>query len=152
MLDFLSITDFPWEDVEKEVTMFMIATYGGSGKTTSECHKWLWAQKTARSYAALKLASLPLTTEGFLQNAKRALKSDPPSLNPLDYCWEADDVNNTLYPTTVAEGVCVAPDCILKLICTGCDSEIPCRSGNCGCTGHQIPCTMFCACGAGFSC
>jgi len=51
------------------VTTFMIAAYGVSGTTVSE---WLWAQKTARSYAAPKLASLPPTTERFLQNAKRA--------------------------------------------------------------------------------
>jgi len=118
--------------------------------------------KVARSYAAPKLASLPPTTEGFLQNAKRAhfqvvqwyaaLESDPPSLNPLDYGWNADDINRTLYPTAVAEGVCVAPDCILKLIRCGCDSEMACRSGNCGCTGRQIPRTIFCACGAGLSC
>ena len=106
--------------------MFMIAAYNGSGTTISKCHKWLWAQKIARSYAAPKLASLPPTTERFLQNAKRAhfravqwyaaLKSDPPSLNPPDYGWEADDVNKTLYPTAIAEGVCLAPDCVLKLI------------------------------------
>ena len=43
----------------------------------------------------------------------------------------------------------MAPDCVLNLIHRGCDSEMPCRSGNCG---HQIPCTIFCACGAGLSC
>jgi len=72
VLDFLGITEVPWEDVEKEVAMFTIAAYNGSGMTMSECHKWLWAQKIARSYAAPKLASLQPTTEGFLQNAKRA--------------------------------------------------------------------------------
>jgi len=78
--------------------MFMIAAYGTSGIIMSKCRKWLWAQKTARSHAAPKLASLPLTTEGSLQNAKRALKSDPASLSPLDYGWEAvaDNVNKTL--------------------------------------------------------
>jgi len=29
VLDSLGITDAPWEDVEKEVAMFMIAAYGG---------------------------------------------------------------------------------------------------------------------------
>jgi len=127
------------------VIIFIIAACRGLGTTMSECHKWLWAQKTTRSCAAPKLASLPPSTEGFLQNAKHALESNPHSLNLLEYGWEADDVNKTLYPTTVAEGVCIAPDCILKLIRCGCDSEseMPCRSGNCGCTGRQIPCTIF---------
>jgi len=67
------ITEAPREDVEKEVAMFMIAAYGGSRTIMSKCCKWLWAQNIARSYSAPKLASLPLTTEGFLQNAKRTL-------------------------------------------------------------------------------
>jgi len=41
VLDYLGITEAPWEDVEKEVTMFTIAAYGGSGMTKSEYHKWL---------------------------------------------------------------------------------------------------------------
>jgi hypothetical protein len=162
VLDSLGKIDAPWHDVEKEVTKFMIAAYGGSGATMSECRQWLWAQKTAKSCGAPKLCSLAPTTEAFLQNAKRAhfqvaqwyavLDSYPPSLEPRDYGWEADDVNKTLSPTTVAEGVRVAPDCVLKLIRCGCDSETLCKSGNCGCTGRQTPCTIFCACGAGFSC
>jgi len=39
VLDFLGITEAPWEDMEKEVTMFMIAAYGGLGMTMSKCHK-----------------------------------------------------------------------------------------------------------------
>ena len=46
ILDFLGITEAPWEDVEKEVTMFTTGAYNGSGTTMSECHKWLWAQKS----------------------------------------------------------------------------------------------------------
>ena len=46
----------------------------------------------------------------------------------------------------------MAPDCILKLIRCGCDSEMSCRSRNCGCTGCQILCTLFCACRVGLLC
>jgi len=46
----------------------------------------------------------------------------------------------------------MAPNCVLKLIRCGCDSEMPCRSRNSGCTGLHIPCTIFCACRAGLSC
>jgi len=41
--DFLAITETPWEDVEKKMTMFMTGAYNGSGTTMSKCHKWLWA-------------------------------------------------------------------------------------------------------------
>ena len=97
-----------------------------------------------------------------MQNTKRAhfqvaqwydaLDLDPPPLDPRDYGWEADDINKSLSATTVAEGVCLAPDYVLKLIRCGCDSESSCKRGNCGCTGRQSPCTICCACGAGPSC
>ena len=61
-----------WDDVEKEANKFMVAVYGGLGATMIECRQWLWAQKTAKSYNAPKLCSLPPTTEAFMQNAKRA--------------------------------------------------------------------------------
>ena len=90
-----------------------------------------------------------------MQNLKRAhlqvaqwyaaLESDPPAHNPRDYGWKADDINKLLSATTVAEGVCLAPDCVLKVIRCGCDSESSCKRGNCGCT-------LFCACGVGPSC
>jgi len=40
-----------------------------------------------------------------------------------------------------------APEQILKLVKCGCVSERPS-----GCMGHQLPCTMFCACGGGRAC
>ena len=156
------MTDAPWNDVEKEVTKFMVAAYGGLGLTLTECRQRLWAQKTAKSYGAPKLCSLPPTTEVFVQNAKRAhfqvaqwyaaLSSDPPSLDPRNFGWEPNDVNKALSPTIGAEGVSMAPDYVLKLIRCGCESQSPCKSGNCGCTGRQIACTIFCACACGPSC
>ena len=129
-----------WDDVEKEANKFMVAAYGGLGATMTECRQWLWAQKTAKSYNAPKLCSLPPTTEAFMQNAKRAhfqvAQWYAASLDPRDYGWEADDTNKSLLPTTVAEGVALAPDDVLKLIRCGCTSESACKRGNCGCTGR----------------
>jgi len=45
VLDFLGITEAPWEDMEKEVTMFMIATYGGSGTTMSKSVSGCWHKR-----------------------------------------------------------------------------------------------------------
>jgi len=76
---------------------------------------------------APKLASLSLTTEGFLQNAKR----DSNHILHLSTHWSTAGkplTSASLYPTTVA-GVRMALGCILKLIRCGCDSEMPCRSG-----------------------
>ena len=49
-------------------------------------------------------------------------------------------------------GVPYAPEQILKLVKCGCVSERPCKGANCGCMGHQLPCTMFCVCGCGRAC
>ena len=92
LLDSLGVEDIPWDSVENEATKFMIATYGGSGVTMSECRQRMWAQKTAKSSSAPELCSLAPTTEAFRQNAKQvhfqcghwyaALDSDPPTLDP----------------------------------------------------------------------
>ena len=78
--------------MENETTKFMIAAYGRSDVTVSECLQRMWAQKTAKSSSAPELCSLAPTTEAFRQNAKRAhfqcghcyaaLDSDPPTLDP----------------------------------------------------------------------
>ena len=102
---------------------------------------------------------MPPTTEAFEQNVYRAhfqvsqwysaLSGDPPHLSVLNYGWEVDDANKCLIPRNVAEGVPYAPEKILKLVKCGCISQRPCKGANCGCTGHQLPCTIFCACGGG---
>ena len=104
----------------------------------------------------------PQTAEAFKQNIRRAhfevaqwyaaLDPDPPPLHPREYGWEADDINKSHSATTVAQGVCMAPDYMLKLIHCGCDSESSCKSRSCGSTGRQVPCTIVCACEAGPSC
>ena len=155
IIDSLGVVDTPWDDVEKEATAFMVAAYGGLGATMNECRQWMKAQKTAKSSVAPKLCSLAPTTDAFKQNVKRAhfqvaqwyaaMESEPPPLDPRDYGWEADDINKLLTPITVAEGVSVAPEYVLKLIRCGCGSESPYQRGTCGCTSRQIPCTIFCA-------
>jgi len=80
------------------------------------------------------------------------LSRDPPPLNAVDYGWEADEANKCLIPRNMAEGVPYAPEHILKLVKCGCVSQRPCKGAKCGCMGHQLPCTMFCACGAGRVC
>ena len=123
----------------------------------------MWAQKTAKAgMAPPKLATLPPTTEAFRENVLRAhitvvnwmkaIENEPSELLPTEHGWVKDDTNKTLVPKTVPEGVCLAPNEILKLIRCGCESATACKSRNCGCTGKGIPCTIFCACGGGLGC
>ena len=128
----------------------------------TECRQNLWAQKTGASISAPKLCSLPPTTEAFEQNVLRAnfqvaqwysaLSGNPPPLNATEYGWEQDQVIKTLVPRNLPDGVPYAPDQILKMIRCGCSSQTPCKGGNCGCMRHQLPCTMYCACGGGHIC
>jgi hypothetical protein len=45
-----------------------------------------------------------------------------------------------------------APKQIMKLVKYGCVSQRPCKGVNYGCMGYQVSCTMFCACGGGYTC
>ena len=156
------MVDVLWDDVVKETTEFMVAAYGGSGVTMSECRQCLWMQKTARSTGAPKLCSLPPTTEAFVENMKQAhfqvaqwyaaLDSDPPPLDPRDYGWEADGINKSLSAVPVPAGVVLAPDYVLRLIRCGCESDTACKSRKCRYADQQISCTRFCACTGGPFC
>ena len=72
-----------------------------------------------------------------------ALNSDSPTLDPKEYGWEADNNNKTLTAIFVMEGVCLAPEHVLKLIRCGCSSDSACKKGNGGCTSRQAPCMIF---------
>ena len=77
------------------------------------------------------------------------LSGEPSPLNAADYGWEADDTNICLTPCNVENGVPYPPVCVFKLVGCSCGPERPCRYWNCGCTGRQLVCIVFCACGCG---
>ena len=153
------------KQVEREATAFIAACYCSNMKCNSmtECRQRMWAIKTGKNTtSAPKLCSLPPTTEAFVQNVLRchyqvaqwygALESNPPPLNPVEFGWDADHTNKSLFPCTVTEGVSLVPETVLKLIRCGCESERACKGNNCGCTGRQVTCTIFCACAGGLGC
>lgn len=160
----LGKTTTDMNSIIKEATQFMAACYGISSPVSSmtECRQLLWAQKTGKSQSAPKLCSLPPTTESFELNVKRAhhqvaqwysaITGVPPGLSPTDYGWEKDCVNKSLIPRNLPDGVQYAPEHILKLVKCGCSSQQPCHTGRCSCMGHQLVCTIFCACGSGSTC
>lgn len=163
-LDLLGQPNADIVKVTEQATGFMAACYGIKTQCSSmtECRQWHWAQKTGKSTKAPKLCTLPPTTEAFEQNVLRAhyqvaqqysaLTGVKPLLNAVDYGWEADVPNKCLIPRNMKDGVSYAPEHILKLVRCGCKSEHACKSGNCGCMGHQLACTMFCACGSSSAC
>ena len=157
----------PTADFDKalqQATEFIGACYGVTTGLSSmtEIRQILWSQKTGKSTTAPKLCSLPPTNEAFEQNVRRAhyqvcqwysaLTGDSPPLDPVDYGWEADDINKCLLPRNMKDGIPYAPEYILKLVRCACASDQPCKSGKCGCMGRQLPCTMFCACSVGSVC
>jgi len=114
-LDKLGQSTADLTNVVKQSTDFMAACYGCKAPCSSmpECRQQLWAQKTGKSTAALKLCGLPPTTEAFEQNVYRthfqvaqwysALSGDPPPLNAVDYGCKADEANKCLIPRNMAE-------------------------------------------------
>lgn len=145
------------KDVVSEATKFMLACYGQSqSQTMTEARQRMWRSKVGRSMAgAPKLATLPPTDEAFAGNVARAhlqvaiwrhaLDAEPPSMEPTAYGWERD-ATNSLVPTTVPEGVLLAPVELLKLIKCSCESSMPCKTNRCGCSNSNMACTVFCSC------
>ena len=137
LLHTLGVVGIPWDSVENEATRF-----SGCGR-----------KKKAKSSSAPKLCSFVPTTEAFKQNAKRAhfqcalwyaaLDSVPPTLDPKEYGWEVDNNNETLTAISVMEGVCLAPEHVLKRIRCGCSSDSACKKGNGGCTVAKSPVRFF---------
>ena len=101
-----------------------------------------------------KLASLPPTTEVFNLNVLRAhyqaciwnhcMSSTPPDLNPCDFGWKKDNVNECLKVQMYPEGVSPLPIAVLKRFSCNCSSNKPCV--RCSCTTSNISCSKFCAC------
>ena len=98
----------------------------------SEARIKMWRKK-ADIGSALKLDSLPPTTEAFTENAKRAhlqaahwkasIEGTVPPLPPIDalsHGWEHD--GSYLKPTTVSEGILSAPAAVLEMMRCGCAS------------------------------
>ena len=96
--------------------------------------------------AALKLCSLPPTTEAFTETAKRAHLQDAPwkgsiegtlpPIHALTHGWKYD--GSYLKPTTVPEGTLPAPVAVLEIMQCGCASG--CKGGHCKCS--TIGCTV----------
>ena len=163
-LDLLGNTTSALSDVENQAVQFMLACYGQSTcKSLTEARQKMWAMKVGRSKAAAPaLCSLPPTNDSFRQNTLRAhlqvaiwlnsLESHPPDLDPICYGWNKDEGSNILTPTTVAEGVEMVPEEILKAIKCSCKSDKPCQSTRCSCKSAGIACTVFCVCQSGLVC
>jgi hypothetical protein len=77
-----------------------------------------------------------------------SLNQNPSPINVMDYGWEVDKANKSMISQNVVEGIPYAPEQNMKLV-KCCVSQRPCKGANCGCLGHQLPCTMFCSCDGG---
>ena len=71
------------------------------------------------------------------------MEADPPALEPTEYGWTKED--EMLLPTTLPDGVDL-PQEVLKVIACNCQTDEPCRQGNCTCKKNKMACSMFCKC------
>ena len=146
------------EEIVKEATLYQCSMYGCQPcQSSTECRQKQWKLKVGKLGAsALKLCTLPPTTDGHVQNILRShiqlcewystMEVDPPNLDPLEHAFEPDHINKTLVPSPMPYGVKAVPDYLMKLLKCGCQSEEACKSNRCGCSSKNMPCTMFCAC------
>ena len=163
-LNLLGDTESSISDVEEQAVQFMLACYGQSTcRSLTEARQKMWTVKVGRSKAAMPaLCYLPPTSESFRQNILRAhlqmkiwlnsLESQPPDLDPTSYGWSKDKGTKALSPTTVAVGVNLVPEEILKLIKCSCRSDKPCQANRCSCKSAGIACTVFWVCQSGLLC
>ncbi|KAJ8334026.1 hypothetical protein SKAU_G00413450 [Synaphobranchus kaupii] len=149
--------DAPFQQVLNQATAFISACYGIKESTDmSHTRLLVWGKKNGKGHmSAPNLAALPLTTEAFIENVKRAHFQAilwrnvnvnlPSALNPEEFGWKKYTCNRSLSPTNLPEDAKFVPDYILEMIRCGCKSETPCNK-KCNCKVHGLPCTMFCAC------
>ena len=69
-------------------------------------------------------------------------------MDPVHFGFETDHVNKCLIPRNMCQGTAYASENVLKRVRCGCDSKNACQGDKCGCISGQLPCTIFCACGA----
>ena len=152
------------QDALGQSTPFVLSCYGHpESASLTDARQKIWSRKVSRSLgAAPKLKTLPPTNEAFVENVarahlqvaiwKQALQRNPPNMDPLTHGWTRRDGSTSLTPTTVADGVILAPYDILKMIKCSCGSTTPCKSKRCGCHNANMACTSFCACQGGDGC
>lgn len=147
--------------VLEQASKFMMSCYvrdGGSNFTDMKTARhFLWAKKLGKCTTAIpQLCSLPPTMESLQENVKRAqlqlaiwlsaLLDSPPALDPAQYGWCKEEGCKAWQPVTVAEGVRLAPEELLKLIKCSCSADAPCGTKRCSCNRAGMPCTEFCEC------
>ena len=117
------------------------------------CFRYIaWGKKFAgKLKSAPKLESLPPANEAFELNVMRthfqcaawlhSLQPDPPSLNPTEFGWETDELNQMLVPMMLPKGVEPILKEVLKIVACNCQTEKPCGQGNCTCKKHKMACS-----------
>ncbi|CAB4040931.1 Hypothetical predicted protein, partial [Paramuricea clavata] len=133
-LSLLGCSDAPLPDVVDQATKFISACYSKTvhEKTMSDVRYKIWTTKFGNTATSVpKIQALPPITEAFVENVKRAhpqtviwkaaLTLDPPTLDPVEYGYVRHEPSKSLLPTTVPDGVTLAPDDIMSLIKCNCE-------------------------------
>ncbi|KAG0724080.1 hypothetical protein GWK47_041399 [Chionoecetes opilio] len=162
-LDSIGQPEAQHETIIREATQFIAACYGekvGPNDSMSDIRYRHWISSMGRKSAASvhQLKTLPLTSEAFVENVKRAhfqaciwrsaLTGEAPDMDPLENGWVSDDDCGVLMPVTLPPQMEIAPAAVMKLIQCDCSSETPCSTERCECVAGQMSCSAFCRCRA----
>ena len=164
-LSLLGCSGAPLPHVVDQATKFISACYSKTvhEKTMSDVRYQIWTTKFGNTAtSASKIQALPPTTEAFVENVKRAhlqtgiwkaaVTIDPLTIYPVEYGYVRHEPSKSLLPTTVPDGVTLAPDDIMSLIKCNCEGASACRNMRCSCNRSKLSCTLFCKCDAGVEC
>lgn len=154
----LGSNELDMETLIRQGTDFITACYGSKcNGSMSDVRFNMWQYKTGHSQSkTFKLPSLPPTSEAIALHVRRAhyqactwraaLESDPPSIDPNEYGWKADQSTKTLIPVALPAQVLPAPAAVLSLLCCSCSTAEPCANRRCSCHRSGIACSIFCKC------
>ncbi len=148
---------------QQSLSVLAIAKQFMKRRCMSDVRYKIWTTKFGNTAtSAPKIQALLPTTEAFVENVKRshiqtgiwkaALTLDPPTLDLVEYGYVRHEPSKSLIPTTVPDGVTLAPDDIMSVIKCNCEGASACRNMRCSCNRSKLPCTLFCKCEAGDEC
>lgn len=128
---------------------FLLSLYGASEKITciNKFRYLTFAKAVAtntKTLKAVKLENLPPTADAARQHFYRVYlqvqKWMSCEMNPEDWGWERDTLNDILKPIEMKENA--APEKILKMIFCSCTSG--CIKGSCTCRKSGLKCAIIC--------
>ena len=141
-----------------EMTVTLVSSccgFDANHMTNFRINSWYQKPSKARKSAPV-LRTLPPTHKEFGENVKRVhfrvatwystVNQHLPNLGPTFYGWVRDEINKTLCPVGLPEGISPPPPKVLSLIKCNYSSNKTCSSKRCTCVSSKVACSAMSQC------